>query len=188
MNFSPESILDVAGLMARYGLTRRAQLDQRLDAIGETLHPDPQGGEYADVALVQHLDDLHRWLSQGKSLADYTAMGKVRIISHGEEAITGGAIDVTPVADLSSEPENPLTPVVLTLSQALAGQSSTPSPLQVWRELEEACQCSWILSTSQVRALTGMAPHGDIYEYGAFRFKRNGKIGREAGWEVWKIA
>ena len=181
-------MLDLSGLMARYGLARRSQLDERLDAVGEKLHRHPQGGEYADVPLVQHLDDLDRWLAQGGTLGDYTAMGKVRIIGPGGEERAEGAIDVATVADLVTEPENPLTPVVLTLSQALAGQATTPSPLQVWRELEEACHCSWILSTSQVRALTGIAPHGDIHEYGAFRFKRNGKIGREAGWEVWKIA
>lgn len=181
-------MLDVSGLMARYRLTRRSQLDERLDAVGERLHRNPQGGEYADVPLVQHLDDLDRWLAQGKALGDYTAMGKVRVISHPGEEVAEGAIDVATVADLVSEPENPLTPVVLTLSQALAGQAASLSPLQVWRELEEACHCSWILSTSQVRDLTGIAPHGDVYEYGAFRFKRNGKIGREAGWEVWKTS
>ncbi|MEA5419399.1 hypothetical protein VB712_09180 [Spirulina sp. CCNP1310] len=180
-------MLDLAGLMARYGLTRRSQLDERLEAVGETLHYDPQVGDYADVPLVQHLDDLDRWLRQGKSLGDYTAMGKVRIISSVGEEMRGGAINVAPVADLVKEPENPLTPVVITLSEALAAQTPTPvSPLQVWRELEEACSCGWILSTSQIRTLTGITPYGDVYEYGAFRFKRNGKIGREAAWEVWK--
>lgn len=179
-------MLDLSGLMARYGLSRRSQLDERLEAVGERLQIDPHRGEYADVTLVQHLDDLDRWLAQGRSLGDYTAMGKVRVISHPGGERPGGAIDVATVADLVREPENPLTPVVLTLSQALAGQTPAPSPLQVWRELEEACACGWILSTSQIRTLTNIAPHGDVYEYGAFRFKRNGKIGREAGWEVWK--
>jgi len=179
-------MLDLAGLMARYGLTHRSQLDERLEAVGETLHSDPQRGEYADVPLVQHLDDLDRWLAKGGTLRNYTPMGKVRLISQPREEMRGGAIDVAAVADLVKEPENPLMPVVITLSEALAGQTPAPSPLQVWRELEEACSCGWILSTSQIRTLTNIAPHGDVYEYGAFRFKRNGKIGREAGWEVWK--
>lgn len=79
-----------------------------------------------------------------------------------------------------------LLPVLSRLLQALQSPPKNHSPLYVWEQLENACEKGWLLSSSQIRELTGMQPHGDLCEYGAFSFQRHGTIGREAGWEVWK--
>lgn len=201
--------MKIPGLLERYQLRTRRQLNARLQALEVNLSHDVDGEEYASPVIVQALDDLHEWLAKGGKLAAYTPLSRVMTVSTPQSQ---GVIDVSAVADgeldpdgrdddeddtKAEEPPSPaphsdpaLAALLVNLSDALATRSPLApetSPLQVWRELEEACHYQWLLSTSQVRLLTGIAPSGDICEYGVFRFKRQGKIGREAAWEVWKM-
>jgi Mn-dependent DtxR family transcriptional regulator len=65
-----------------------------------------------------------------------------------------------------------------------------PSRLSYLRELEEACNQQWLLSTSELADLLGLAP-GTITDYGeefseaGFMFTRAGK--RKGGEIAWKI-
>ncbi len=199
--------MKIPGLLERYQLRTRRQLNARLQALEVNLSHDVDGEEYASPVIVQALDDLHEWLAKGGKLAAYTPLSRVMTVSTPQSQ---GVIDVSAVADGELDPdgfdededeteaENPtpspsdpaLAALLVNLSDAIAARSPlspSASPLQVWRELEEACHYQWLLSTSQVRTLTGIVPSGDICEYGVFRFKRQGKIGREAAWEVWKM-
>lgn len=60
-------------------------------------------------------------------------------------------------------------------------------PLDCWVQLDRAIESGWVLSTSQVREVVGAKPRGEVWEYGAYRFDRVGKVGRETGWRVSKI-
>ncbi|MGB0564700.1 MAG: hypothetical protein ACPGVO_23315 [Spirulinaceae cyanobacterium] len=86
--------------------------------------------------------------------------------------------------------EQAIVPLLTRLLQTIQRPIPTPPPnrppLYVWEQLEQACEKGWLLTSSQVKDLTGIHPNGDVCEYGAFSFQRHGKIGREAGWEVWK--
>ncbi|MBE9178581.1 hypothetical protein IQ268_08420, partial [Oculatella sp. LEGE 06141] len=59
-----------------------------------------------------------------------------------------------------------------------------PDPLLPQRQLEEIAERGWVVATSQLQAVLGVAPkEGDRY---GFQLQRCGRIGREAGWQILK--
>jgi hypothetical protein len=58
------------------------------------------------------------------------------------------------------------------------------SPLWFHEELEKAAKQGWILSSSDVEALIGVKPKGEIFHRGGWEFVRAGKIGNQGAWKV----
>lgn len=69
----------------------------------------------------------------------------------------------------------------------LQSMDGVQSPIQNWRELEEASQKGWLLTTKQVHELAGAKPKGQQWQRGAFTFSKAGKIGNQAAWLVEKL-
>ena len=61
------------------------------------------------------------------------------------------------------------------------------SPLWFQEELEKAADLGWILSSSDVEALIGVKPKGEIFQRGGWEFTRAGKIGNQGAWKVNKL-
>ncbi|MEM8641342.1 MAG: hypothetical protein AAGG51_21370 [Cyanobacteria bacterium P01_G01_bin.54] len=200
--------MKVKDLLRRYQLTRQV-LNQRLKSLGLTLSKNAQGHRFATPEQIAQLDNLQAWLAQGGSLQTYlpspAALPIVAADDHDGELTTidTEAIETLEATDLTAteldaqeidhpaapDPEQTaLLPLLTRLLQTL--QQPAPAanrpPLYVWEQLEQACEKGWLLTSSQIKELTGIHPNGDLCEYGAFSFQRHGKIGREAGWEVWK--
>lgn len=232
--------MNAKDLRQRYQLKTRQALDSRLKTLGLNLPKDHRGHRFATPAQIEQLDDLHRWLSQGGTMQNYSpAPAQLSVISVADAAQEITTIDTeaietlapplsqtteieavavetaeldtaleaepldttdlevadveTTELDAQDVPPPPpkreghvLLPVLSRLLQTLQAPPQHHSPLYVWEQLEMACEKGWLLSSSQIRELTGMQPHGDLCEYGSFSFQRHGTIGREAGWEVWK--
>lgn len=201
--------MKVKDLLPRYGLKTRQALHTRLKRLGLTLVKDDRGHNYATPEQLQQLDNLHAWLESGGSLNAYSPdASNVSVISVADAVEKITTIDTNAVEAVeileTTEPdaeeleaqdippqsapldEQSLLPLVSRLLNTLQPPVPKRSPLYVWEQLETACEKGWLLSTSQVKELTGVQPNGDVCEYGAFSFQRHGRIGREAGWEVWK--
>lgn len=104
------------------------------------------------------------------------------------EAIEATDLPAQELAEPAVEPHDfaGVLTALTQLIQTMQTSNGARSPLYVWEQLDRACEKEWILTTSQVKELIGVQPYGDVYEYGTFCFQRHGRIGREAGWEVWK--
>jgi hypothetical protein len=76
----------------------------------------------------------------------------------------------------------------LELVEALAHAVQPPSPLRNWRELQEAADRGWLITTTQVQQLTGAKPAvrgGETtWGRGSFTFTKAGKIGNQLAWKV----
>ncbi|WP_246140454.1 hypothetical protein [Euhalothece natronophila] len=139
------------------------------------------------------LDALDHWITnQGGKMADFDSSLAVDSLDstsgHDRLARSKNQELVYQEASLienTEETEN--QPNWEDLIRLLADQlQPARSPLQNWRELEEACEKGWLLTTQQVYELVGSKPHGATWERGAFIFTKAGKIGREIAWEIEK--
>jgi hypothetical protein len=81
------------------------------------------------------------------------------------------------------------TPIVMLerLVGAIISNIQPRSPLWFHDELEKAAKQGWILSSSEVEALIGVKPKGEIFHRGGWEFVRAGKIGNQGAWKVNKL-
>ncbi len=81
----------------------------------------------------------------------------------------------------SSPLENPLSEIIKAISQATTPKRDI---LHNYHALEDAVLHQWIISSSNVRELTGTTPHGEVFIWANFEFLKTGKVGRESGWRI----
>ena len=164
----------VAALPDRFS-TSKQTVYTRMEALG--ISPIKQGKRaYIHLDQLHQLDALHDHLAAGGHLQDFST----------------SAIETHPVEKLDvsnqavSNTDAPLTRLV-NAAESLTGalmDIASPDPISNWRRLQEATENGWLLTTSQVRELTGAKPHGQSWRRGSFVFRKRGKIGREASWSV----
>jgi len=145
--------------------------------------------------------ELHTYLASGKNLADFP-----KTLAMREPGVMPPPPSIeAEVVPLPREPEvlrshivptnnpinnstnnspgndNPLGELIRAITQA-----TTPKPdlLHNYHALEDAVKHQWIISSSNVKELTGSHPHGDRFIWANFEFLKAGKVGRESGWRV----
>lgn len=73
------------------------------------------------------------------------------------------------------------TSLIQLVHQIAAALGCQVDPLQHLECLERAAVMGWLLSTSKIKQLVRVKPHGLTFSRGSFTFTRSGKIGREVG-------
>ena len=184
-------IFPVARLRDRYGIGKQAELNRR-----KHLGIKPfkvEGNYYITEQQLKKLDALDHWVSQqGGKMADFDPQTMVDLLESSGVLTKPDTVDSTPTeyqeaTIIESEPSKP-EPEWDSLIESLAEKiQPARSPLQNWRELEEACQRGWLLTTKQVYELVGSKPEGRTWQRGAFIFTKSGKIGYQTAWSVEKI-
>jgi len=161
--------LTLEGLESRYSITRSTIFDRikKLRDKGYPINPDKH--PLYSASDIETLDRLHSHLGiKGATIANFPPYQHTVGLSH----------DNPTTDDIS-------TPVLIELVQAIAQAIAPPvDPLANLEALERAAAHSWLLSTSQVRALIGVNPTGAIFIRHGFGFEREGRNGREAAWKV----
>lgn len=159
--------MNINQLCDRYGLKSRKAIYDRLNALGIQLAREGNKS-FATPDQVEILDELNQHLTNGGTLKNFTPLAIV-------ETVTPSLNTVTP----------PLNNDTLTLAllDYLANLSHR-SPLDNYRDLEEAAQKKWILSSRQIEKLLGVKPHGQTFTRGNWTFAKAGRIGSENGWRV----
>lgn len=178
--------MNAKDLMARYGINSRQTL---LDRFKKGLRIDPpkdtKGRIFASSNVIEQLDDLHEWLTEkGGTLDNFTPVQTVRLVADTPQ-------DTQPDPDntelpIQPTPDTPQTAMLALLANMIANQPQ-PDPLFNLERLERAAEKRWILTTGQVKALTGHKPKGESFSYSSFLFTRCSRVGRETGWSVEKI-
>ncbi|MFB6276214.1 MAG: hypothetical protein ABEI32_08725 [Halothece sp.] len=177
----------VAQLRGRYGIGKQAEINRRKH-LG--IKPEKIDGiSYITEQELNTLDLLDQWLKDGNKMKDFDK--SLAVESSGgltrPDSVDFDQPDYQEATIIESE-EDKQQPEWGPLIELLAEKMQPPrSPIQNWRELEEASEKGWLLTTSQVHELAGAKPHGSKWYRGAFVFTKAGKIGREAGWLVEKL-
>lgn len=172
----------VSSLQERYDLASRQAIYDRITALGIK---QVSRGKLSTEQLDK-LDKLDKWLKANphKAIADFPQEPEVispDLVISDQSSVTGELS--SEVVDNSQQSFD-----LLELAELFARHlSKMRDPLQHYAALERAIASSWLLSSSEVRALIGVKPSGDRFHRGSFIFIRAGKIGAQAAWRVAKV-
>lgn len=166
----------VKDLPSRYDVGRTALYARFTAAL---VIPEKDGvRSYISGKDLEELDRLDSHIKTGGKLEDFKPASQSSAITQQPAAIEAVTATTT-----NQDREN-----FLELIEAIARHiAATRDPLQHYASLERAIASAWLLSSSEVRSLIGVAPKGDRYQRGSFVFIRNGKIGAQSAWRVVKV-
>lgn len=183
----------IKDLCERYSLSSRKSLYSRLNALNLELEKDSQGRSYATPEQIELLDQLHQHLKDGGTLNNFTPVTPIVVTTQHREQPTESGLELT--AQHNTQHSTQLTTQAITpeflgeFAGAIASRLII-SPLSPHRELEEASEKDWLLTTAEIRELIGVkptAPQGyDTYKRGCWLFTKAGKIGNQTAWRVSK--
>jgi len=175
--------IPVNQLPERYDLVRSA-VYTRMGALG--IVPDKVGNKaYLNSEQIQLMDDLHQFIQRGGTIPEFKEIRGLKVEERPPE-VSGGLSTVQPeliqlVAAIASEFASRFQP-----------QLPEPDPFQYLRDLEEAYQNGWLLSTSEIAFLLDLLPseiqrYGDSFSEAGFVFTREGyRAGGEVAWRLSK--
>ena len=176
-------LIPLSQLPSRYNIAR-SNLYTRLKDLN--IQPTKQGRKaFVTAAQLQLLDGLHHHLQQGGITSDFLQQQSSLTKDSSAEALT-------PIS-MSSQPIVLLQPTALVGAiEAVVKRLLPPTrtTLSYLRELEEAYQQGWLLSTSEIAGLLGLTPatisrYGEQFEDAGFVFTRVGiRKGGEIAWSV----
>ena len=183
-------LIPLSQLSSRYGITR-SNLDRRIKEL--QIESVKQGRKALITgAGLQLLDELHAYLEQGGTISEFI---KQSANNHQLVKMTTSLPEVSH----PFEPEYSSEPIIALNPSALVGVIETvvkrlmPPPrnrLSYLKELEEAYQNEWLLSTSEVADLLGLTQktitnYGQEFSDAGFIFERAGsRKGGEIAWSI----
>ena len=168
-----------------FGLSSRRAVSD----LAKTLNLVPERGKFSQAQMTL-MYELHTHLASGKTLEEFQKVPEVTPLpleppKLPEPKVVSTAIVSTnnPIHNSSPSPnkENPLGELIKAITQATAPRRDI---LHNYHALEDAVEHQWIISSSNVRELTGSTPHGEVFIWANFEFVKVGKVGRESGWKV----
>ena len=181
--------------MGRYGIGRTALYDRFKHA---NIKPSKEGTRsFVSGEQLAELDRLNDHLAAGGSLSDFKPVYRYAAASYGEQeeeeslaSLPNSSVDIqrtVPSANL----EVLVQAVSEGVSQALAASQTQPNtPLWYMKELKQAAEEGWLLTTKEVRQLISVKPQtpkGEkVYKRGCWLFQKAGKIGSQTAWKVSK--
>jgi hypothetical protein len=183
----------VSDLPDRYSIGRTA-LYERMGVLA--IKPEKQGNKsYVSGQQLQTLDDLDAHVKRGGVLSDFG--GRVQRTfgeQSGQLAVSspGQLVPSTP-SGLSALIEGAVESLVGRLAPFFATPQTPKAGMRLahLREIEEAYEKRWLLSTSEIADLLGLSVntvrgYGDSFEEAGFLFTRSGN--RSRGEIAWKIS
>jgi hypothetical protein len=185
----------VSDLPERYSIGRTA-LYERLGVLA--IKPEKQGNKsYVSGQQLQALDDLDAHIKRGGILSDFG--GRVQR-TNGEQSgqlavsSSGQLVPLAP-SGLSALIEGAVESLVGRLAPFFATPQAPKAGMRLahLRELEEAYEKGWLLSTSEIADLLGLSVntirgYGDSFNEAGFVFTRSGNRSRgEIAWKISKV-
>ena len=183
-------LIPLSQLPSRYGIARSNLYNRLKDLKIESVKQGRKA--FITMAGLQLLDELHTHLEQGGTTSEFI---KQQANNHHLVNIPTTIPEVSNSleTEYSSEPTVSLNPSILvgvieTVVKRLI--PSSRSRLTYLRELEEAYQNEWLLSTSEVADLLGLnqktiTNYGQEFSDAGFIFERAGvRKGGEIAWSI----
>ena len=183
-------LIPLSQLPSRYGIARSNLYNRLKDLKIESVKQGRKA--FVTMAGLQLLDELHAHLEQGGTTSEFI---KQRGNNHHLVNIPNNFPEVSHSfeTEFSSEPTISLNPSVLVgVIETVVKRLIPPSRsrLTYLRELEEAYQNEWLLSTSEVADLLGLnqktiTNYGQEFSDAGFIFERAGvRKGGEIAWSI----
>ncbi|MFW6264166.1 MAG: hypothetical protein ACOC3E_01415 [Cyanobacteriota bacterium] len=173
--------MKVKDLLERYSLKTRQSLYDRLNGLNLALPKDDKGHGYATKEQIGLLDQLDEHLKNGGTIASFLPLSSVSIDTEPDTQLDTRLDTIQPSLDTLAE-------LAIMMSQFIPRD-----PLAYMASLERAAASGWELKTSEVKALIGVKPTGNLFERGCWQFSKiplnNGqfkRIGAELAWKVSK--
>ena len=180
----------VSELKDRYQIGRTA-LYERMNTLA--IKPTKHGTKsYLSGEQLRRMDDLELHLKSGGGLADFATPVQQTFTEQTEQ------LPIPNPQSISPAQSSAMGAVIEGIVQSVVARIA-PQPTQAGmrlahlRELEEAYEKKWILSTSELADLLGLSAntvrgYGDQFEEAGFMFERSGTRSRgEVAWKVGKI-
>ena len=176
----------VKELMGRYGIGRTALYDRFKHA---NIKPDKEGTRsFISGEQLAELDRLNDHLASGGSLSDFAPAYSFPEEGQQLALIPNSSADVQPIEPASLQVL--VEAVSVGVERAIASQAQPPNPLWYMKELKQAAEEGWLLTTSEIRELIGVKPTANkgsnTYKRGCWTFTKAGKIGNQTAWQVSK--
>jgi hypothetical protein len=176
-------LIPITQLPSRYGIAR-SNLYTRLKDLG--IEPERQGKKaFVNAEQLQLLDELHDYIQRGGTTSEFIKY------KNGKSSFDNRALAAIPSDNQLFQPATFVTVVEAIVKRLLP---STGSCLAYMRELEEAYEKGWLLSTSELADLLKLssktiAAYGNEFEDAGFVFTRVGiRKGGEIAWAIDKQA
>jgi hypothetical protein len=177
-----EELFKISDLQSRHGLSSKQAVYDRIHKL--KIIPVEKG--YLSSGQLDLLDRLDKHLKSGGTFKDFAIAPEVEMPSLQK-------------IDIPSEPELKGLEVsnegylkafdwMGGIVEQLIAQQAQKSPLDRFEDLERAAELEIILPTSAIAQLLNTKPRGEKFIYGSYEILRCGKVGRESGWLVEKLA
>lgn len=188
-------LVPLSQLPSRYGIARSNLYTRLKDLKIESIKQGRKA--FVTESQLQLLDGLHAHLSQGGTTSEFIKLFQEKAQNHDLVATT----TTVPEIYNSGETQHYREPTISLNPSALVGLIETVvkrliptnrSRLTYLRELEEAYQNGWLLSTSEVADLLGLTQktitnYGQEFSDAGFVFAREGiRKGGEIAWSIEK--
>jgi hypothetical protein len=161
--------------------------------LAKTLKLVPERGEFSQAQMTL-MYELHTHLAAGKTLSEFPHLAEVKPLPREPKVVQGAIVSTTistndslnnfnsPYSSNDSpNKDNPLGELIKAITQATTPKRDL---LHNYHALEDAVHHQWIISSSNVKELTGSSPHGETFIWANFEFTKVGRVGRESGWRV----
>ncbi|HZG39096.1 MAG TPA: hypothetical protein VEZ50_10485 [Nodosilinea sp.] len=173
----------VSQLQSRYSLARSAVYKRMQDL---RVVPEKVGQRsYITAQQLQLMDELHRFINQGGSAAEFIEARGLRQRpgnSGNGQSGSGSDLTITP---------NDFGGMIGALAELMGRMGiGQPDPLKYFETLENAARNGWLPSTSELAELIDLSPreiesYGDRFSEAGFIFSRSGY--RKNGEIAWKV-
>ncbi len=190
-------LIPLSQLPSRYGIARSNLYTRLKDLKIESVKQGRQA--FISMTSLQLLDGLHAHLQQGGTTAEFIQLIQQSDQNHQLVEIPHNSSSIfhSYSAEYSSETTISLNPTALVGVIETVVKNLIPSSrnrLNYLRELEEAYQNQWLLSTSELADLLGLnqktiTNYGQEFSDAGFIFERAGiRKGGEIAWSVDKVS
>ena len=190
-------LIPLSQLPSRYGIARSNLYTRLKDLKIESVKQGRRA--FVTAASLELLDDLHNHLEQGGTTSEF--IKQIQQLAHNHQLVElsphSPAISNSWTTEYSSEPTISLNPTALVgVIETVVKKLIPPSRsrLTYMRELEEAYQNQWLLSTSELADLLGLSQktitkYGEEFSDAGFVFERAGlRKGGEIAWLIDKVS
>lgn len=170
-------------LPSRYSIARSALYTRLKDLQIEPIREGKKA--YVNATELKLLDELHEHIQKGGTTGEFLKQRKRTVQSRTEDY--SELVQDSPGQISLMQPGVFLAAVEAIVKRLLP---STGSRLSYLRELDEACEKGWLLSTKEVADLLGLSPktireYGDEFFDAGFMFTRAGiRKGGEIAWAI----
>ncbi len=181
--------LTIKELLERYNLRQRQSIYNWCKGAKIELKKDESGRAYATPSQIALLDQLAEHMKKpGATLSNFIPVSKTKIDTSLDILVDNKIDDYKSESYPQQIDTYLLGEITSRIGIAIANHLSSSSPLRHNRELEEAAEKGWLLTTTEVKSLIGVKPHtakGEItYKRGCWVFSKAGRMGNLTAWRV----